>query len=112
MNVFISYRRRDGGKVFAYLICQKLRELGIQVFFDLDSLKYTNSSYQEEINDNIKNCDYFLLLLQPKMFQDLDGDVFMKEICLAHSLGKTIIGISLDDKFNWKDEQPPIIRHE
>ena len=106
MKVFISYRRRDGGKAYAYLICQKLRSLGIQVFFDLDSLKYKNSSYQEEINNNIKNCDYFLLLLQPRMFQNLDGDVFIKEICLAHELEKTIIGISLNEKFNWKDEQP------
>ena len=104
MNVFISYRRRHGGKTYAHLLCQKLRSLGIQVFFDLVSLNDKNSDYQKEIQKNIESSDYFLLLLQQNMFQDLTGDDLVREICLAYKLQKEIIAIPLDVNFNWASE--------
>ena len=64
MNVFISYRRRNGGRAYAHLLCEKLRALGVRVFFDLVSLYDTNSNYQEQIKKSIEESDYFLLLLQ------------------------------------------------
>ena len=106
MNIFISYRRRFGGKAYAHFLCQKLRVLGIRVFFDLVSLQDKNSDYQEEIRKNIEDCDYFLLLLQPQMFHDLAGDDLIKEIRLAHKLKKEIIAIPVEESFNWNNEQP------
>ena len=106
MNVFISYRRRHGGKANAQLLSQKLRTLGINVFFDLVSLQNKNTSYKEEIKKNIENSDYFLLLLQPQMFRDLVGNDLVNEICLAHQLKKEIVAIPLDASFDWNAEMP------
>ena len=106
MNVFISYRRRHGGRANAYLLCQKLRAMGIQVFFDLISLHDKNSDYQAEIKANIEQSDYFLLLMQPGMFQDLAGDDLIREILLAKELNKEIIVIPLDPSFHWDKERP------
>lgn len=104
MNVFISYRRRNGGRAYAHLLCEKLRALGVRVFFDLVSLYDTNSNYQEQIKKSIEESDYFLLLLQPRMFEDLQGDDLIREICLAHQLNKEIIAIPLEADFKWSDE--------
>ncbi|MBQ9778712.1 MAG: toll/interleukin-1 receptor domain-containing protein [Clostridia bacterium] len=106
MNVFISYRRRHGGRAHAFLLREKLRALGIQVFFDLISLHDKNSDYQAEIKANILQSDYFLLLLQPQMFRDLTGDDLIREIVLAHEAKKPIIAIPLDPAFNWEKERP------
>ena len=106
MNVFISYRRRHGGKAYAHLLCQKLKALGIGVFFDLISLHDKNNDYQSEIQKNIENSDYFILLLQPQMFRNLDGTDLIDEIRLAHKLKKEIIVIPLEANFNWERELP------
>lgn len=106
MKVFISYRRRNGGQETAYVLCQKLRRLGIDVFYDHISLRKKSNNYQEEIKRNVESCDYFLLLLQPNLFDNLIGNDFVQEILFAQK--KKIIPIAINPTFAWEQEKSRI----
>ena len=106
MKVFISYRRRNGGQETAYVLCQKLRRLGIDVFYDHISLRKKSNNYPEEIKRNVESCDYFLLLLQPNLFDNLIGNDFVQEILFAQK--KKIIPIAINPTFAWEQEKSRI----
>ena len=60
-KVFISYRRSTGieiaGRLNDFLI-----DNGFKVFFDIEKMEI-GKQFDEQISDNIRQCDYFILIL-------------------------------------------------
>lgn len=59
-QVFISYRR-DGGEMLAMHLAHRLREKGITVFFDVETMR--SGKFNEQIFNVIDDCGAFLLIL-------------------------------------------------
>lgn len=59
-QVFISYRR-DGGEMLAMHLAHRLREKGITVFFDVETMR--SGKFNEQIFNVIDDCNDFLLIL-------------------------------------------------
>ena len=89
-SVFISYRR-DGGEAVAQLVNDRLRTLGFQVFYDIESLH--SGAFDKAIYSHIDACDCFVLILSPLALERCtnDEDWVRKEILYAYGQGKRII---------------------
>ncbi len=61
IQVFISYRREESS-AFALLVDSSLREVGVDVFLDTESLLY-GDNWRKTIQHNIAQREYFLLLV-------------------------------------------------
>lgn len=88
IKVFISYRREESS-AFALLVDNSLREIGIDVFLDTESLLY-GDNWRKTIQDNIIRRDYFLLLIGKST---LESDIIRWEIRKAVTHNATIIPI-------------------
>lgn len=89
-SVFISYRR-DGGEAVAQLVNDRLRTLGFQVFYDIESLH--SGAFDKAIYSHIDACDCFVLILSPLALERCtnEDDWVRKEILYAYEQGKRII---------------------
>lgn len=68
-KVFISYRR-DSAEDFARDISQKLSDRGCKVFYDHDALQTENEVFWKRISEEVKNSDYFLLIISETTFDE------------------------------------------
>lgn len=59
-QIFISYRR-DGGEMLAMHLAHRLREKGLKVFFDMETMR--SGKFNEQIFSVIDDCSDFLLIL-------------------------------------------------
>ena len=93
-QVFISYRR-DGGLEPAMRIYEMLKQ-DYEVFFDMKSLR--NGRFDEAIEDAIKHCTDFVLILSKNVFSRVgeEGDWISREIKLAYEEKKNVIPIIMD----------------
>lgn len=102
----MSYRRANGGAPYAYIIAERLMELGIEVFFDNKTLHDYNSNYKDKIFSEIDDSDYVLLLLQHGCMKEKENDVYLAEI--RYSMDKLgldrIIMLPLEESFSWESE--------
>ena len=57
-DIYISYARRDGSDI-ARAIAGLLKEKGISVFFDVESLR-VGSNFVDQIAEAISACEYFI----------------------------------------------------
>ena len=89
-NVFISYRRADRDKVAQ--LAKDLSELDFNVWFDRRLAG--GQSWWEEILENIRLCDYFVVTLSPNMVY---SEACKSEREYARQLGKTILPILIAD---------------
>lgn len=94
-DIFISYRRKGAGAGVAGEIQTKLQNLGYKVFLDVDNIG--SGAFPEQIDNAIRQCKDFLLILSPGMLDRCadEEDWVRHEIVLAKNYGKNIIGVSL-----------------
>ena len=96
-DVFISYRRADGAYPTMFLY-HDLIEAGYNTFYDVANIR--NGKFPELIEENIKSCIDFLLMVTNSTFSDRifdDNDWIRKEIKLALEYKKNIIPIFIGD---------------
>ena len=94
-DIFISYRRKGAGAGVAGELQAKLENRGYKVFLDVDNIG--SGDFPEQIDQAIKNCNDFLLILSPGMLDRCveEEDWVRHEIVLAEQYGKNIVGVSL-----------------
>jgi internalin A len=88
-KVFISYGHDD--KEFTQKLASELGKQIIEPWWDFDSLK-GGHNWQKEIQQGIKLCDFFLVVLTPK---SVESEWVTKEIMYANEYKKTIIPLML-----------------
>lgn len=93
-NVFISYRR-NGGEYTARMICDRLSDLGYDVFFDVEALR--SGDFNTKLYSVIDECDDVILILSPGALDRCasEEDWVRREIEYAIEKGKNIIPIML-----------------
>lgn len=93
-QIFISYRR-DGGLEAAREIYGFLHDK-YEVFYDNESLR--NGKFDVAIEDRIKQCTDFILILSKQIFErfENEGDWISRELSLALKHSKNIIPVFLD----------------
>ena len=64
-DVFISYRRKGAGAGVAGELQAKLEQRGYKVFLDVDNIG--SGAFPAQIENAIKECRDFLLILSPGM---------------------------------------------
>lgn len=98
-DIFISYRR-DGGDALACLISEKLKQLGYNVFYDVESLR--SGLFNTKLLSVIENCKDIILVLPPNALDrcNNDDDWVRKEIEHAISCQKNIIPVMIRG-FQW-----------
>ena len=64
-DIFISYRRRGAGAGVAGEMQAKLQNRGFKVFLDVDNIG--SGAFPEQIDQAIKECNDFLMILSPNM---------------------------------------------
>ena len=94
-DIFISYRRKGAGAGVAGELQTKYENRGYKVFLDVDNIG--SGDFPEQIDNAIKGCNDFLLILSPGMLDRCadEEDWVRHEIVLAEKYGKNIIGVSL-----------------
>ncbi len=107
-KIFISYRRKNGGVAYAYIINELLEQMGFDTFYDKVSMKESRGEFPDIINENLDDSEYLLILLQNDMFSRRkrnDEDWIEKEIkrFLLHGKKENILALPLEG-FEWKNE--------
>ncbi|MEO1290002.1 MAG: toll/interleukin-1 receptor domain-containing protein, partial [Chloroflexota bacterium] len=97
-SVFISYKRSESS-AFALLVNNTLKQYDIEPFIDMQL--QAGDDWHAELEQNIKNSDYFIVLLSNKT---LHSKVTVKEIQWAIEGDVTIIPMWHNDfEFNAQD---------
>lgn len=94
-DVFISYRR-DGGDSFAMILKNELKERGLKVFHDVESLRA--GDFNKQLYREIEESRKFLLVLPPNALDrciNNESDWVRLEIEHAINCGKDIIPIMM-----------------
>ena len=82
-DIYISYARRDGSDI-ARAIAGLLKEKGISVFFDVESLR-VGGNYADQIAEAISACEYFIPVITDAYNHSLYA---MDELTFALSLSR------------------------
>lgn len=109
LHIFISYRRIHNGAPCAYILAERLKALGIEVFYDNQTLHDYNSNYKKKICSEIDASDYVLVLLQKGCMKEKRNDVYLEEIRYAiEKLGvDRMLMLPVDELFRWESEKTP-----
>ena len=94
-DVFISYRR-DGGDSFAMILKNELKERGLKVFHDVESLR--SGDFNKQLYDEIEKSGKVVLVLPPNALDRCicnSNDWVRLEIEHAIRCGKDIIPIMM-----------------
>ena len=106
LQIFISYRRENGGIAYAYILNERLSSLGIKCFFDIDTMHDYSKDFEIEIENNIKASDYVIVLLQNGALKERSGiDYFLKEIRLARANNKEVLLLPIGSNFIWETQE-------
>lgn len=99
-SVFISYRRSTSA-YFARAIYQNLRDHGLDVFMDVESID--QGQFDTIILNQIKARPYFLVILSPGCLDRCaqPGDWLRREIEFAIAQARMIVPVTADS-FDWK----------
>lgn len=89
IKVFISYGHGD--KKFVNKLADDLREEHIEAWWDFNALS-GGHNWQKEIQQGIKQCDFFIVVLTPK---SVASEWVNKEITYANEYKKKIIPLQL-----------------
>lgn len=98
-DIFISYRR-EGGAQYARILQLMLIQRGYKVFLDYDEL--TDGIFSDHIKAAIKDAPVFMLVLSDHSMDRCvnEDDWVRQEILLASQLGKHIVPVNPDNKFD------------
>jgi WD40 repeat protein len=91
-KVFISYGRKDAEEIANKLLTD-LRTKGHDVWLDKEQI-HTGTSWEEQIENAILSCDFFISLLTPHAVRRPDG-ICLDEISLARYNNRRIIPVML-----------------
>ena len=93
-DVFISYRR-DGGDSFAMILKNELKDRGLKVFHDIESLR--SGDFNKQLYTEIEKSRKFVLVLPPNALDRCvnENDWVRLEIEHAIKSGKDIIPIMM-----------------
>jgi hypothetical protein len=108
LKVFISYRRTESS-AFALLIHDRLKEVGVDVFLDMESLMY-GENWRTALENSIRERDYFILLIGRTT---LISQVVIQEITWAYEHQLRVIPIWHNNfRYTPKPEHnvPPILK--
>lgn len=89
MKVFISHSSRDTW--IAKKISDDLNRMGVETFLDEKDLE-AGARFDEKINENLKQCDEFLVLLSPA---SVSSPWVLIEVGGARVLGKHLVPVLL-----------------
>lgn len=103
-TVFISYRRSVAWSV-ARTINDHLVAAGADVFLDVDDIN--EGRFEEIIKENIRNRDYFLLIIAPGT---LESEWVVRETTFALENNKRIIPVLVDGARFYDADLPPALR--
>lgn len=67
-DIFVSYRRKGGGKEYARTLTSELTRLGYKVFLDFNELK--DSKFGPQIIEAIDSASVFLFILSEEPWTD------------------------------------------
>ena len=103
-KIFISYRRKHGDAV-AFLLHEKLTNLGYKTFYDIDSIN--NGRFDEKIYDYMEQSDNVIVVLSPNALDRCvnEADWLRKEIACAIKNKKNIIPVVMEG-FDWPESLP------
>lgn len=105
LQVFISYRREKGGIAYAYILKEKLSALGIECFFDIETMRDSSRDFEKEIGEHLTKSDYVIVLLQDGCLRERENeDYFLKEIRSAVAENKELIFLPIGDNFVWENQ--------
>lgn len=106
-DIFISYRRSDGGKEIARAIKSELDRLGYSVFLDFDELK--DNTFDDRIISAIDSAPIFLFILSLNSLDRCvnEDDWVRKELAHAIENNKHIIPVNPDNQFKSVPEGVP-----
>lgn len=105
-DVFISYRR-DGGDSFAMILKNELKDRGLKVFHDIESLR--SGDFNKQLYKEIEESRKVVLVLPPNALDrciNNSNDWVRLEIEHAINCGKDIIPIMMRG-FVFPDDLPP-----
>lgn len=105
-DIFISYRR-DSGAQYARILQLMLMQRGYKVFLDYDEL--TDGIFSDHIKAAIKEAPVFMIVLSDGSMARCvnENDWVRQEILLASQLGKHIVPVNPDNKFDGFPEDIP-----
>ncbi len=108
MNIFISYRRNNAVDV-AGRIASFFTKRNFNVFYDIQNMQL--GRFPNQIINNIKECDHFILILSPNSLDRCndEDDWVRKEIETALKYNKNIIPFIMP-KFEFPRELPKSIK--
>lgn len=103
-QVFVSYRR-DGGESLAQLISERLKQCGIETFYDVESLR--SGKFNEKLYKVIDVCKTVVVILPPNALARCENqeDWVRKEVSYAIKTGKKIIPVMMRN-FEFPEELP------
>lgn len=105
-DVFISYRRSDA-EAHARMLYSDLKRLGYSVFYDIESLGA--GDFQASIRRTVESCTDVIVLLSPdalgpRIHNELD--FVRREISLALSMNRNVVGIFIGDCHSFPKDLP------
>lgn len=93
-DIFISYRRQ-GGESTAKIISDRLKDLGHQVFYDVESLR--SGAFNTKLYSVIEECNDVIVVLSPDSLDRCSNENDWVRLEIAHALrtGKNVIPVFL-----------------
>lgn len=106
-DIFISYRRDDGGQYARILQLELETKYHYKVFLDYEEL--TDGIFGDDITKAIQSAPIFIMVLTPHYLErTMESDSWVtKEILLAIETGSHFIPIDPDRKFNGVPDNTP-----
>ena len=103
-QIFISYRRERGADL-AGRISDRLKGMGYDIFFDVESMR--SGTFDTQIFDAIDSCADVLLILPPNSLDRCvnEGDWVRTEIAYSLKKKKNIIPVIMEG-FSWPEQLP------
>ncbi len=107
MDAFISYRRKKGF-VYAKTVYDQLMDSGVEAFYDIKSLQEYSGEFTLELQNNIDDAGFFILILTDQCFTipEKEKSIFLQEILYARKKNKTIIPVLCED-FSYPEDLFP-----
>lgn len=102
-DVFISYRRSEGGFYMARLVRNYLESAGVTAFMDLTDMH--TGRFDEQIEDAIRTSRYVIVILPPGALDRCatDKEDWLKQEILLATENKNLLVPVWLDKFQWPE---------
>lgn len=103
-QIFISYRR-NGGEALAYLLNEKLTNIGYSVFYDIESL--ASGKFNDKLFEVIDSCEDVIVVLPPNGLDRCsdENDWVRLEVAYALEKKKNLIPVMMNGFF-WPEHMP------